>query len=229
MIIGDGFAWAHIPKTGGDAALALFKAIVPDLVIEADPAERPEKHEGFQKRGPKATGQPVLAANIRRLPSRELSNAHHRFRNGTLPGNKPLPMESPEQIASSRRPDRLLENYLVEGRRIEWLRMEHLREDFVAFVSRFRPLSEKELARTRTAAPKKGVPVYDHDPGHFFTREQIERLYETNPLWASIEREVYGDLAIPEEAHGREPGASEAWWEPFVHPGRRTSGSGARG
>lgn len=220
MVIGERFAWAHIPKTGGDATLALFETVAPDLVLEADPADVPDrKHEGFAVRGPEVARKPVLAANIRRLPDRELSRVHHLFRHGVKTENwKPRPMLSPEEVATSGRADRQLLRYAVDGElRIDvWLRLEHLRDDFRAFVSRFRPLSGDEEARLGTAAPKKNVASYDHDVTHFFTREQIERLYATNPVWASVEERVYGDLAIPEEAHGREPGASEAWWEPYV-------------
>lgn len=219
MVIGDRFAWAHIPKTGGDATLALFEAVIPDLIVEADSVnDRGKKHQGFEARDPEICRKPLLAANIRRLPSLQLSRTHHRFRHGSRPDYRPLPMASPEEVASSDGPDRLLRRYSCEGRlRIDvWLRLEHLREDFVAFVSRFRPLADEELTHARHAAPKKNIADYDHDVTHFFTRSQIERLYENNPLWASIEREVYGDLAIPEEALGRKPGDTEAWWEPFV-------------
>jgi hypothetical protein len=32
---------------------------------------------------------------------------------------------------------------------------------------------------------------YDHDVTHWFSDEQMARLYETNPIWASAEREAY--------------------------------------
>jgi hypothetical protein len=219
MVIGERFAWAHVPKTAGDLTVALFYAVVPNLVIEADPVTTRRKHHGFVHRG--VADRRILAANLRRLPSHQLSVVMHTFRHGDGRQNhKPLPMWSPDQVASSTRADRLLSRYMVGGRlRVtHWLRMEHLRDDFVAFVSQLRRLSEREREMAMAANPEKRVPVYDHDPAHFFTREQIVRLYENNPLWASTELDVYGDLAIPEEAEGREPGVSEAWWEPFVHP-----------
>ena len=35
---------------------------------------------------------------------------------------------------------------------------------------------------------------YDHDVANWFTAEQVRLLYRNNPLWAEVERGVYGDV-----------------------------------
>ena len=37
---------------------------------------------------------------------------------------------------------------------------------------------------------------YDHEIAHWFTREQVRALYDNNPVWAAVERQVYGDLLL---------------------------------
>jgi Holliday junction resolvasome RuvABC endonuclease subunit len=36
---------------------------------------------------------------------------------------------------------------------------------------------------------------YDRDVTRWFTRVQLDRLYERNPLWASVEECIYGKVA----------------------------------
>lgn len=203
MIIGERFAWGHIARTGGDATWQLFTQVVPDLVVHADPLQDPRKHDPFDARGGDVTRKPVLAVNIRRLPSRQLSLAYRRYRRGTGRDPAPKPMSTPDEVAGTRQPDALLRKFTSDGRlRIDrWLRMEYLREDFVEFVSTLRPLSREEIDLTRAIVTKPPTP-YDHDVTNFFTVDQIRRLYDHNPLWAQAEREVYGGLAVLDETAG---------------------------
>ena len=59
MVIGAGFAWAHLPKTGGDATLAMFR-VFPDLVEFADPDDSNDKHAQFGSRAQGARELPVI-------------------------------------------------------------------------------------------------------------------------------------------------------------------------
>ena len=76
MIIAERFAWAHLPKTGGDATHTMFAA-VPGLILFADDPHSNDKHLPFFAREPEVAGK-LLVMNIRRLPSWTLSAAHHR-------------------------------------------------------------------------------------------------------------------------------------------------------
>ena len=46
MIIAERFAWAHLPKTGGDATHTMFAA-VPGLILFADDPHSNDKHLPF--------------------------------------------------------------------------------------------------------------------------------------------------------------------------------------
>jgi hypothetical protein len=42
------------------------------------------------------------------------------------------------------------------------------------------------------AVGRVNVASYERDLDHWFTAAQISHLYERNPEWARIERELYG-------------------------------------
>ena len=195
MVIGEKFAWGHLGRTGGDATIDFFLAF-PELIRFADPVTSPDKHTPFSNRKSAVQGK-VLALNIRRLPAWVLSTAHHRTRYASPPDHEPRQMPSPRQMAASTEADEMLLPFSDDGKlEIDrWLRTEFLADDFLAFISEFTEISEAkrqeilELARSRRGTSL----VYDHDPAHWFSRDQIEELYRNNPFWAEVERQVYGD------------------------------------
>jgi hypothetical protein len=193
MVIGKTFAWGHLPKTGGDATAAMF-GIFSDLVEHQDPPDSDAKHALFRDRREQIRGKRLLL-NLRRLPSWVLSRAHHVNKRGLAPDYKPLAMDSPQQLAESSFPDYRLSTYTDEGKlEIErWFRMESLAEDFLGFVSELREVTDEER---RQVLELGGVNegFYDRELWHWFTEDQIETLYRTNPTWAAIEKRLYGDL-----------------------------------
>jgi hypothetical protein len=191
VIIGKTFAWGHIPKTGGDATAALV-GLFPDLIDSSDPADSNEKHSLFRDREEEIDGK-LLVLNIRRLPSWLLSRAHHAAAQGVFPDYKPTPMQSPHQMAESQFPDGWLSYFTDNGRlRIDrWLRMEHLVEDFFELVSELTDVSEEQRQGIFALGQVKERPTYDPEPYHWFTEEQVRRMYENNPLWRAVERQVY--------------------------------------
>ncbi len=191
MIIGDTFAVGHIPKTGGDAAHAWF-AQLPG--VEVDPPGEARKHQYFWERDVR---KPLYALSIRRLPSWALSYLHELTIHptsaqyyGLPPGDTVRP-----ECAFALTPDEYLRQHQLGGRHIgAWLRMEHLFDDVVRFIGRHvRPVTA-DLQRRLESVPTKGRRGYDHDVDAFFTRDQMAALYARNPLWAAVEREVYGGL-----------------------------------
>lgn len=206
MVIGERFVWGHIGKTGGDAIASLFAAI-PLLAHTIDPPDRVEKHDTFGFRG---IQKEVYALNIRKLPNWIVSvYNHHRLAPegvdtlstpSVAPGNPPVIMPEDKALLQSKQlpvdlsetnfPDRILKLY-SDGYEITWLRMEMLRVDFVRFVNRFvRPLTAEEVAVAMTLPTKTPNP-YDHDISKWLTEEQVKRLYENNPYWASVEEKCY--------------------------------------
>src|SRR2546425_10243386 len=193
MVIGKTFAWAHLPKAGGDATAAMFR-LFPDLVEFQDPVDSDAKHPSFQDRAGLVAGK-RLVLNIRRLPAWVLSRAHHINRHGLAPDYEPLPMDSPHELSESSFPDYRLSTFTDDGK-LEigvWLRLESLAEDFLSFVSELRDVSEEEHARIgELGAVNEGT--YDRELSHWFTPAQIRTLYRKNPTWAAIEESLYGNL-----------------------------------
>src|SRR5436309_2473561 len=147
MVIGERFAWGHLPKTGGDATLALFR-LFPELIARADDRGTNRKHDAFAEHEEEIRGK-VLVLNIRRLPSWMLSLAHHEARHGLYPDYQPLRMPSRDEIAERTCADEMLRQFTARGAtRIDrWLRTEHLRQDFLGFITEITQLS-KERARS---------------------------------------------------------------------------------
>ena len=201
MVIGESFAWAHLPKTGGDATLSMFK-LFPDLVEFADPDDSNDKHAQFRSRAQQIRGK-LLVMNIRRLPAWVLSRAQHASRWGIYPGYEPIPMAPADELAGSSFPDSRLMLHTDEGRfwPDRWLRMETLAADFADFVSSLREVSDTERERVEALGPVNSAE-YDHELAGWFTSGQIRQMYLNNPCWATLEQEQYGGL--------HEPGATAA-------------------
>jgi hypothetical protein len=193
MVIGEHFAWAHLPKTAGDATHAMLTA-VPGLVQLADPPGSNAKHDPFFAREQEVAGK-LRVMNIRRLPAWALSAAHHRAAHGVHPDYKPAPLQKPEEIVVQTDPDDLLRWMTDHGRLAvqRWLRAEHLEQDVLALLDELGVLTPDARERILSIG-YVNVGDYDRDLGRWFTNEQIRRLYERNPDWARVERAVYGEL-----------------------------------
>jgi hypothetical protein len=198
MVIGEGFAWAHLPKTGGEATAAMFK-LFPDLIEFADPQDTNDKHDPFFKRKELIRGK-LLVMNFRRLPSWVLSRAQHTARKGNWPDYVPQPMPTPEELAASSFPDNRVLLYTSDGRFYpdRWLRMETLSDDFLDLVSDFRPVTAEERRRVQELGGVNAAQ-YDHELAKWFSPDQVRRMYLNNPCWATIEQELYGELYLAEE------------------------------
>jgi hypothetical protein len=193
MVIGERFAWAHLPKTGGSATLELFQ-LFPELIEFADIEDSNVKHTRFAEREAQVAGK-RLALNVRRLPSWVLSRAQHHARWGVYPEYEPTPMASPEELAESGFADDRLALFTDDGRfEIDtWLRMEHLAEDFLDFISAYTEVTDERRAAVLNV-PMVNTNDYDRDLASWFTPDQVDRMYERNPRWAALEQRIYGDL-----------------------------------
>jgi hypothetical protein len=196
MVIGREFAWAHLPKTAGMATAKLFK-LFPEVIVYIDPEDTNEKHTTFRERADEVSGK-LLAMNLRRLPVWVLSRAQHVSRWGIYPDYQPIPMDSPEELASSPFPDTRIEVYTDGGRfEIErWLRAEHLDADFVDFISSYTDVTDERRQSVRDLGPVN-AHEYDHEVDNWFGPDLIKLMYERNPTWAEVEQRVYGNLYEP--------------------------------
>jgi hypothetical protein len=193
MVIGARFAWAHLPKTAGDATHAMLTT-VPGLVRFADPPDSNDKHLPFFAREAEVAGK-LRVMNIRRLPAWALSAAHHRAAHGVHPDYRPGPLETPDEIVSKTDPDDLL-RWMTDHGRLgiqRWLRTENLEDDVLALLDELGVLTSGVRERV-LAVGRVNVGAYDRELRRWFTNAQIRRLYERNPGWAAVERRVYGGL-----------------------------------
>ena len=195
MVIGERFAWAHLPKTGGDTTRELFQ-LFPGLVDHADPGDSNEKHALFVNRRREIEGK-LLAMNFRRLPAWVLSRAQHMTVEGVYPEYVPIPMQTSNEMAESDVPDTRLAHFTDHGRLSidAFLRLEHLREDFIEFVQAFVEVTP-EMKRRIVGHPARDVRDYDHELATWFSRDQLELMYERNPHWAALEERLFGDLLL---------------------------------
>jgi hypothetical protein len=193
MVIGERFAWAHLPKAAGSTTQELFR-LFPELVQFADPDDGNDKHAPFRDRSEQVQGK-ILALNIRRLPTWVLSRAQYVARWGVWPDYVPIPMDSPKALSESSFPDSRLQLYMDDGRLSidRWLRVERLQEDFLSFVSDFCEVDPERRAQVVATRPVN-TQSYDREVDSWFTPEQLRTMYESNPVWAEFERKLYGDL-----------------------------------
>jgi hypothetical protein len=196
MVIGEKFAWGHLRKTGGNATLALFQ-LFPELIYMADPAHREDKHRPFSEREALVDNK-LLVCNIRRLPSIILSWSHHM----NYWGHKghPIAMSSPHEMSESSLPDTWLSEITDDGRYEIgwWLRWENLAADFIEFVSQHTNVTEDQHSRVLELGRVNALH-YDHDVKHWFSDDQIARLYENNPIWAAAEKQAYEHRQLPNQ------------------------------
>jgi hypothetical protein len=190
MVIGDRFAWAHLPKTGGDATAAMLDT-VPGLVRFADPLDSNDKHLPFFAREPEIEGK-LLVMNIRRLPAWTVSAAHHEAVRGLHPDYLPRPPQTAEEMTSKADADGLLRWMTDHGRFAvdRWLRTESLERDVLELLAELGELTPAVQQRVM-AVGRVNVGSYDRAHQPPFSEAQIRRLYELNPMWAAIERRVY--------------------------------------
>jgi hypothetical protein len=101
-------------------------------------------------------------------------------------------------MASSTEPDERLAAFTGDGRFPvdRWLRVEFLADDFLAFVTEFGEVSQEQRRAITDLARIHGSATqgYDHRIEHWFTPEQVQAVYERNPVWAGLERRLYGSL-----------------------------------
>jgi hypothetical protein len=195
VVTGRRFAWAHLPKTGGDATCSMLLG-VPGLVQFADRLESNDKHMPFFGREAEVAGK-LLAMNIRRLPAWALSGAHHKARHGVHPDYQPASLETFDEISSRTDADDLLRWMTDHGRfRIDrWLRAERLEEDVLKLLEDLGELTPRARAAV-LAVGRVNEGGYARELALEFTDAQIARLYALNPVWAETERRVYGDVPV---------------------------------
>lgn len=203
MVIGDKFAWVHIPKTGGDSTHLLFRELENDSLRFID---GPEKHNSFQREGITDLDR---ISNIRRLPALLKSWAVHYSQHSKWnPGNKDRPFTR-EQLLQGMvwwlepytsdwklvKFDEVVFDYYELDKIDFWIRTENLLKDFKKVMSTYLDVSklEKDFISNQGAYKRKIQ----------FSKKELKQIYSSCSRWAELERAVYGDL-LRSDAHYRE-------------------------
>lgn len=97
-------------------------------------------------------------------------------------------------------PDYLLKKYMGNYFISRWFRLEYLKHDFLEFIQTFEPLSLRQIkAIQRFRYTTKQPFKYDHRVMKFFSADEIEIIYDNNPLWREIESGLY-EKKVTEDA-----------------------------
>lgn len=214
MIITSKFVWGHIPKTGGDALFKYFEIFKFKLTtgFYHHPNQWFEKHEPFKTRKDYELDGKMLVLNIRRLPNWIVSMEHQNIANRSTniksihatPNGEILPMAWPftmprsgEELCYSTEGDNFLKAFMDNGNfKIDYfLRMEHLQQDFLKFISKFIIPSDIMIQQVMGTDTYKSLD-YNKDLSLWFTPNQIKTLYENNPIWAEVEARYYKNERI---------------------------------
>lgn len=201
MITGPDFIWLHFPKCGGsatEAALAVIFGGRDDVRFDPlDPANVIWHHSIEQRRAYDpafSVGDRKIICGIRRLPHWLLSRVHFEAQRG--PGFRVATREMLLRGQFYRRDGEIVQaddraKRYSNPRVDHWLRLESLASDLAAALGLPESVVSGALSeKNRTRAN------YIKEIGFWFTARELAALYEANPVWARIEKDVYGSLLI---------------------------------
>lgn len=214
MIITNKFCWGHLGKTGGDSTKTMFDILELKDIILSHEVTDPNKHLNFRKY-PDLCKDKKKILNIRRLATWIISDWNHFYRAKQIEqiSKKNLVKGLACRVGKEILADQVLKNYACEelGGIDYWLRTEYLAEDFIKVMENFEEISEEKKARIRQVKENQaknrrnvrklwGVEYSEAEEilKKFFTREEVKNMYERNPFWSQIEKEMYGNLLYEE-------------------------------
>lgn len=199
MIIGSDFVWLHFPKCAGSAVEDALRAILkPRRDVRLDPIDHRNViwHQTVREReryDPQfRLGDRKVICGIRRLPHWVLSRVHFEaqrrpaFRKATR--EMLLLGQTYEQDGRLNQADAYIRQY--SNPRVDfWIRAENAAEDLAAAFE-----MEREFVASRLKRKNATKLHYIKDLSFWFTAPELADLYAANPLWADVERRVYGSL-----------------------------------
>ena len=197
MIVGKDWVWLHFPKNGGTSAEALLKKNFgsdPEVVFDEINPQKVIWHESVSKRMKRDPSIDLNGKRIvcifRRLPDWILSRVHFEA------SRPPYLVATREMIESGyffenngqkNQSDRIFNSYNTPPVDT-WIPLEHMHQGFEQFFGRSLEPLEKKKNQNRFG--------YIRDVNFWFTKSQLEALYNANPMWAKAEEKVYGSLYI---------------------------------
>lgn len=203
MIVSDTFIWVHFPKCAGHTVDQAIRSVThgrSDIRFDqrTEMASWHHSPEDRRKSDPSLTfADRRIISGFRRLPYWILSRVHYdASRSPYLTATRDMLLRGEffERNGLVQRADAYAEHYSRSGVQ-RWIRTEHLAEDF---ERHFGDVLGSQLARAAVRKLRKVVNGsrlnYGRDLAYHFTPAELDGLYAANPVWAAIEREIYGDL-----------------------------------
>lgn len=191
MIITDKFIWFHLPKTGGTTFHYLTNKLYRERILFQYEATDPRKHS-VDIPGEFQHIQNYIIG-FRKLPSWIISHNRHHSRRYSIKElhlytkqNLVLYPKNSQLKCSS--PDFILNKYYNKDRNIKYqfIRQEFLLQDYNSIVGKYFGTKEELLKKNKCQKN-----VNKRSPAINLEQSDIKFLYEQNPLWASIEQEIY--------------------------------------
>ena len=196
MIVGKDFIWLHFPKCGGvSTELALRTLLKGRRDVAFDSIDhrsgiwhdtipkRQERNETFDPAGKR------IFCGIRRLPHWILSLTHFEIARGERATTREMLLQGRVfNSQSSLHADELLAGFSLPEVNI-WIRTEYLAADLATAFAL--PLDRVQSSLKMENA---GTMDYVRELSFWFTSRELAGLYDANPLWADLERRVYGSL-----------------------------------
>jgi hypothetical protein len=202
MIISDKFAWLHFPKCAGSETERFLKQnFGSNPAVAFDPVNPANViwHHSINDRikydpAFRLDGRAVIC-NIRRLPAWLLSRIHfeyHRSPQFRVTREMFTAGQFFESSGFLSKADSYAKKY-SHPEVTHWIRTERLAEDLQSTFSEYLDLSGIDIAsqlRRGNVTQIRYIPEIEF----YFTKDEVQALYDANPIWAGIERKVYGQL-----------------------------------
>jgi hypothetical protein len=188
MIIGNDFVWLHLGKTGGKTSRKAI-SLVKDQSLKKV-FKYPDHHFSIKRYeevyGEDLSGKKILIG-FRKLIQWMPSYYMQSFNN--LDGYKDVAISGKvaKRNGSLIYPDEILKNYISELDidSIHFIRCEYMYDDLLSFFKD--SLNHKELKKI--CSVKIGKKNYKTP---LLKKDEIEKIYNLNPVWQKIEKKIYG-------------------------------------
>lgn len=201
MIITNEFIWLHFGKTGGDMFHYLMNKYYKDKIVFQHKTTDPNKHQNITFVKQKHIKNNIkYLMGFRKLPSWILShNKHHLKKKYKNIGVEKYLINTTKEnrlIIHSKRtdftPDCVLKNIIknLDINDINFIRQEYLLTDSYNILGKFYGYNENILLDKET----KNKNYKDFDL--YLSSDEIEYLYKNNPIWASLEKQIYAPNSI---------------------------------
>lgn len=191
MIITDKFIWFHLGKTAGDMFHYLCNEYIGKHILYQHNIKDPQKHNDYTHIPNEHKHIKNYLIGFRKLSSWIVSHNRHHLRKC-----KELSLEDVQRCTeegilifddsiSVHKPDDLLNSYLGDLDKIQFIRQEYLIQDFIDIIGKYYKV-DSNIIQDQTKQN-----MNDQAPNIKITKANIEKIYTQNPIWHNLEKTLY--------------------------------------